>query len=51
MDDWGGYTAAILPNDPVPRVACPECGQPLDIKEGVLHCPFDGWTGEEGDTA
>ncbi len=49
--DWGGYLAANLQDEPEPRVACPLCGTPLDITNGVMHCPFDGWLGEEGETA
>ena len=49
--DWGGYVAAVTPSPPVPRTACPLCGTPLDILNGVLHCPFDGWLGEEGEPA
>jgi len=49
--DWGGWVEATSPPDPIERVACPLCGTPLDIKDGVLHCPFDGWEGKEGDTA
>lgn len=49
--DWGGYVAAITQNEPVQRVACPLCGTPLDFRDGLTHCPFDGWTGEETDTA
>ncbi len=49
--DWGGFVAATTQNDPIERVACPLCGTPLDVKDGITHCPFDGWIGEEGDTA
>lgn len=27
-----------------PPVACPNDGEPLALVNGVLHCPFDGWT-------
>lgn len=27
-----------------PPVACPNDGEPLDAgRNGVLHCPYDGW--------
>lgn len=29
----------------VRATACPRCGEPLEAARGVLHCPFDGWTG------
>lgn len=31
---------------PYERVHCPICSWPLEKRErdGVLHCPFDGWT-------
>jgi hypothetical protein len=25
-------------------VACPNDGEPLQLHNGVLHCPWDGWT-------
>lgn len=49
--DWGGFAAATEPYPSIERVACPLCGTPLDIHNGVLHCPFDGWIGEQGETA
>ncbi len=49
--DWGGYLAAIRPAPPVPRTACPIDGEPLDIKDGILHCPRGNWEGKVGDTA
>lgn len=27
-----------------PPVRCPNDGTPLEDVNGVLHCPFDGWT-------
>ncbi len=48
---WEGLSSASLVPNLIPRVACPLCGEPLDNKDGVTHCPFDGWIGEEGDTA
>ncbi len=27
----------------VPMVACPRCGEPLQLARGVRHCPFDGF--------
>lgn len=27
-----------------PPEACPNCGEPLELVRGVLHCRFDGWT-------
>lgn len=27
-----------------PPQACPNDGEPLEQANGVLHCPFDGWT-------
>lgn len=29
--------------DSVAPTACPNDGEPLEEREGVLHCPFDGW--------
>ena len=49
--DWGGYVAAIRPDPPTPRTACPIDGEPLDIKDGILHCPRGNWVGKVGDTA
>jgi hypothetical protein len=34
-------TAAVRP----PGSRCPNDGTPLQQARGVLHCPFDGWTG------
>ncbi len=30
-------------DDAAPPVACPNDGEPLDERDGVLHCKFDGW--------
>lgn len=27
-------------------VDCPNDGTPLEERDGILHCPFDGWTWE-----
>jgi hypothetical protein len=29
--------------DSVPPVACPNDGEPLEERDGVVHCKFDGW--------
>ena len=29
---------------PEKRTTCPICEWPLEEKNGILHCPFDGWT-------
>lgn len=27
-----------------PPTACPNDGEPLQSRDGKLHCPYDGWT-------
>jgi hypothetical protein len=40
-DEAMAYKRDELTNPPV---ACPNDGEPLDAgRNGVLHCPFDGW--------
>jgi len=29
--------------DSTAPVACPNDGEPLEERDGVLHCKFDGW--------
>lgn len=41
--DWGGFAAATLPDppDPIPPVACPNDGTPLEVNaRGERNCPW-----------
>ncbi len=33
----------LAPAPEPPRVACPLCGEPLDRKDNILHCPRGDW--------
>lgn len=35
---------ALARAEDVPPVACPRCGEPLELARGALHCRFDGYT-------
>ena len=33
--------------EPEKRIWCPECGYPLEWKEGTAHCRYCGWSSRE----
>ncbi len=50
--DWGGYGDIVNEaiedaRHPDPLVACPIDGEPLEERDGILHCPRGNFTTEK----